>query len=119
MGVSEAAVAPLRDDNPLAFAREVGEHRAARLVERLRPDRNLENCIGAAPAGPVLAHAMHPGLGLEMLLVAEVDQRVEAGGAFEAHIAAAAAAAADGPAEFDEFLPPHPAARRPSIAQAK
>ena len=100
------------------FLREVGEHRAGLLVDDLRADRDLQHRVGAAPAGAVLAHAVHAGLGLEMLLVAEVDQRVEAAGAFDHDVAAAAAVAAVGAAEFDEFLAPERDAARPAVARA-
>src|ERR1700759_2853877 len=43
-------------------------------------------------------------VGLEMLLVAEIDQRIEIGDAFDDHVAALAATAAIGAAEFDELL---------------
>ena len=48
----------------------------------------------------------HAGLGLEMLLVAVVDQRVEPVDAFGPDVAAAAAVAAVRPAELDELLAP-------------
>ena len=53
----------------------------------------------------VLAHAMLALLGLEVLLVAVIDERVEALDAFGPNIAAAAAVAAVGPAELDELFP--------------
>ncbi len=49
---------------------------------------------------------MDAGLGLEMLLVAIVDQRVEAVDGLHPDIAAAAAIAAVRSAELDEFLAP-------------
>lgn len=54
----------------------------------------------------VAAHAMHAGLGLEMLLIAVVDQGVEAVDGLDPDIAAAAAVTAIRAAEFDEFLTP-------------
>ena len=53
-----------------------------------------------------------------MLLVAIVDQRVEAVGAFDHDVAAAAAVAAVGAAELDEFLAPERDAARPAVAGA-
>ena len=88
------------------------------LVEDLGADRDLQDGVGAAPAGAVLAHAVHAGLGLEMLLVAEVDQRVEAAGAFDDDVAAAAAVAAVRAAELDEFLAPERDAARSAVAGA-
>ena len=62
----------------LADAREIGEQRLAVFVVDLRADRNLEHHVLAVGAVHVLAHAVAAGLGLEVLLVAVIDQRVEA-----------------------------------------
>ena len=118
MGVAEAAVAALGDDDALARRLEVGEQRLVVLVEHLRAVRHFQHGVGAAAAGAVLAHAVHAGLGLEMLLVAEVDQRVEAVGAFDHDVAAAPAIAAVGAAELDELLAPERDAARPAVAGA-
>src|SRR5690606_23790407 len=66
--------------------------------------RHLHHHIRALGAGAVAAHAVHAGLGAEMLLVAIVDQRVQAVDGFQPDIAATAAIAAIRPAEFDEFF---------------
>ena len=55
-------------------------------------------------AGAVAAHAMHTGFGLEMLLVAIIDQRVQPLHTFHPDIAAASAVPAVGSAEFNKFL---------------
>ena len=47
---------------------------------------------------------MHTGLGLEVLLVAVVDQRVQPVDRLDPDVAAAPAVAAVRPAELDEFL---------------
>src|SRR5690606_33344351 len=60
--------------------------------------------VVALAAMPVLAHAVMAGRGLEVLLVAIIDQRVESIDALDDDVAAASAIAAIGPAEFDEFL---------------
>ena len=57
-----------------------------------------------------------PRLGLEMLLVAVVDQRIEAVDAFGDHVAAMAAVAAVRPAELDELLAPERDAAVPARA---
>src|SRR5262249_10901391 len=67
---------------------------------------------------PVLAHAVAAGLGLEVLLVAVVDQRVEAVDAFGDDVAAAPAVAAVRPAELDEFLAPERHASGAAVAGA-
>ena len=61
---------------------------------------------------------MHAGLGLEVLLIAEVDQGVEPGGAFDHDVAAPAAVAAVRAAELDELLAPERDAARPAVAGA-
>ena len=60
----------------------------------------------AGGAGAVASHAVLAGLGLEMLLVAIVDQRVQPVDRLDADVAAAAAIAAVGAAELDELLAP-------------
>ena len=52
----------------------------------------------------VLAHAVTAGFRFEMLLVAVIDQRVEAVDRFHDDVAAAAAIAAARAAVFDELL---------------
>ncbi len=83
---------------------EVGDEGFVVLLENLRADGHPQHGVLAGGAGAVAAHAVHAGLGLEVLLIAIVDQRIEAVDAFGPHIAAAAAIAAIGAAEFDEFL---------------
>src|SRR5262245_35744863 len=104
MRVAESAVATLGDDDTLADFGEVSEQRLVVFVKNLRSRRYAQNDIRAAGAGAILAHAMTAGLGLEMLLIAIVDQRVQAVDALNDHIATAAAVAAIRSAEFDEFL---------------
>ncbi len=118
MGVAEAAVAARGDDDALANLGEVGEERAAFLVDDLGSDRNFQHRVGAPPAGAIAAHPVHAGLGLEVLLIAKVDQRVEAVRAFDHDIAAAPAVAAVRAAELDEFLAPERDRARPAVAGA-
>ena len=118
MRVAEAAVAALGDHDALAGLRQIGQQVAGLFVEHLRALRRLQDDIGAASARAVLAHAVHAGLGLEMLLKAKVDQRVEPVGAFDHDVAAAPAVAAVGAAELDELFPPERDAARPAVAGA-
>ncbi len=117
MGVAEAAIAAARERDALADLGHVGDQRFFVLVEDLGSGRNLEDRVGALAAGAVLAHAVGAGLGLEMLLIAVVDQRVEAADAFDDDIAAAAAVAAVRAAEFDEFLAPERQAAGAAVAR--
>ena len=85
---------------------QIGEQRLLVLGEDLRAGRHLDDAIGAVRAGAVLAHAVAAALGLEVLLVAIVDQRVEVVDALDPDVAALAAVAAVGSAELDELLAP-------------
>ena len=65
---------------------------------------NLDNYGFTLGAGPIAAHAVDASGGLEVLLVAEIDESVEIVHADEFDIAPATAVAAVGAAELDEFL---------------
>jgi hypothetical protein len=77
MRVAEAAIAALEQQHALAEFGQVGNQRLVVFLEDLRADRHLQNHIAAMGAGAVAAHAVNAGFGLEVLLVAVVDQRVE------------------------------------------
>src|SRR5690606_27391754 len=98
------AIAAAREHDALAFMREVGEQRFVVFVENLGADRHLHHDVVALGAMAILAHAMLALPGLEMLLIAIVDQRVQPLHRFDDDVAAAAAIAAIGSAKFDEFL---------------
>src|SRR5690606_1893762 len=104
MRVAEAAIAAREQHQLLADFGEVGDQRLAILLEHLGTHRHLEDRIFALGAVAILAHAVMAGLSLEVLLVAVVDQRVEAIDAADDDIAPASAIAAIGAAELDEFL---------------
>ena len=82
-----------------------------------RAGRQLQHDVGAFAAGAVLAFAVAALLGLEMLLVAVVEQRVQIGDAFDDNVAAFAAVAAVRTAELDELLPPEADAAIAAIAR--
>ena len=104
MQVAEAAVAAARQHDALAHFRQIGDQRFAVLVINLGADRHFQHDVGATAARAVAAHAVHAGLGLEMLLETIVDQRVETIDADHEHVAAAAAIATVGTAELDELF---------------
>ena len=106
MRVAEAAVAAARKPHAITRVHDFREQRLLILVEHLRARRHLDDDVRAGRTGAVLAHATDAALGFEVLLVAVVDQRVEVGDALDPDIAALAAVAAVGPAEFDELLAP-------------
>ena len=104
-GVAAPAHAALEEGDALADLGEVGKQRAVLVIgEDLGADRNLDDEIVTAGAGSVRARPAFAAWGPEMLGVAEVDQRIEAGDCLENDIAALAAVAAVGAAELDEFL---------------
>ena len=117
MGVAEAAIAAPADDDALADLGEIGDRLLLVLDEDLRADRDLQHRIGAPAARAVLPHAVPAGLGLEMLLITKVDERVEPVDAFGDDIAAAPAVAAVGPAELDELLAPKRHAAGAAVAR--
>src|SRR6266849_1131859 len=106
MRIAETAVAAPGERRAVADLDEIGKKRLAVRVEDLGPGRHFEHEVGAAGARALLAHAVLPAAGLEMLAVAIVDQRVEARHGLRHHVAAAAAVTAPGAAELDEFLAP-------------
>ena len=83
MQVAVAAVAALGDDDPLADLGHVGQQRLVVLGEDLGAARQAQHDVLARAAGALAAHAVMAGLGLEVLGVAVVDQRVEPVDAFE------------------------------------
>ena len=106
MLVAEAAIAALGQQEALADLGQVADQRLVVFLEDLGAGRHLQRHVGALGAGHVAAHAVDAGLGLEMLLVAIVDQRVQPVDRLQPDIAAAAAVAAVRAAELDEFFAP-------------
>ena len=104
MRIAEAAIAPAGEEGALAGFGQIGDQGCAIFFVDLRADRHLEHGVGAARAVAVLAHAAAAVLRLEVLLVAIVDERVEALDRLRDHVTALAAITAVGPAEFDELL---------------
>ncbi len=103
---------PLQEDDALADLGEVGEDMLLVVVQDLRADRDLDDEVVAARAGPVAAGAALAARRPEMLGVAKVDQGVEALDRLEDDVAALAAVAAVRAAIFDIFLAPEAEPRR-------
>ncbi len=116
VGVAETAVTAGRQTIAIADIDEVADERLAILLEYLRTGRDLQRHAVATRAGAVAAHAVHAGLGLEVLLIAIVDQGVETFDGLDPDITAAAPVAAVGPAELDIFLAPERDGARAAIA---
>jgi hypothetical protein len=104
MRIAEAAVAAAGERRALPDRGEIGQQGLAVLFVDLGSHRHLEHDVVRVGAVAVLAHAAAAALGLEMLLVAVVDQGVEALDRHRDHVAALAAVAAAGPAEFNELF---------------
>src|SRR5215469_359826 len=98
MGVAKSTIARARQSHGLAHLGEIGDQGLAVLLKDLRAGRDLEDDGAPVAAGAIFAHALPAALGLEMLLVAIIDERIEAVDAFGHHIAT-------GPAKLDKFLP--------------
>ena len=88
------------------------------FLEHLGADRHLQHDVVGIGAGAQAAHAVAAGRGLEMLLVAIVDQRVEAVHGLDPHVAALAAVAAVGAAHLDELFAPERDGARAAVAGA-
>ncbi len=104
MRVAEPAIAAFGQHEFFAERGEVVDQRFAILVEHLRSDRHLEHDRLAIGAMAVLAHAVGALLGLEVLLIAIVDQRIQSIDRFDDDVAAAAAIAPARSAELDILL---------------
>jgi hypothetical protein len=118
MRITEPAIAAMRQHHALASCRQVGKKRFAIFFVNLRADRDLEYGVSSVGAMAVLAHAAAAVLGKEMLLIAVIDQGIEAGHGFGNNIATFAAIAAVRPAKFNELFPPKRYAAVSTVAGA-
>ena len=104
IGVAKPAIAAFGQTVALSDLGHIGNQCLSVLIKHLCAARHLEHDIGTIRACAVFPHAMHTRTGLEMLLIAVIDQRVEAINAFDPDIAAASAVSTIGAAEFDKLL---------------
>src|SRR3546814_9031712 len=116
VGVAEAAVAAPQEHDALADFGEVGQDGLLVLGEHLGAGGHLDDQGRGGRPGHVLALAVAAALGLEVLVIAEVDQGIEAVDGLEDDVAAAPAVAAVGTAELDELLA---AERHAAVADRK
>ena len=97
---------------------EVGDQGLAVFLQHLGAHRHPQHHVVAVGAVAVAAHAVAAGAGLEVLLVAEVDQGVEAFHRLDPDVAAAPAVAAVRAADRMNFsrrndtAPPPPSPER-------
>ena len=118
MGIAEAAIAAREQHDALAHFGHVGDQGFVVVLKHLGAHGHAQHRVGAIGAGAVLAHAMGAGIGLEVLLIAIVDQGIEPVDAFEHDVTAAPAIAAIGSAEFDELFTQEGHGAAPAIAGA-
>ena len=99
-------MAAFQHHDHLTFFGQVGQHHAVFLIKNLGAHGYFQINIGPGGPGAVAAHAMTTAPGLEMLLVAIVDQGIQPAHGLYQYMAAAPAVAAVRSAEFHAFLTP-------------
>ena len=106
MHVAEPALAAVRNQQALAVCGEVADDLVGFDVVHDGADRHRDGDVLSALAVHLPAHAVLAALRAELLLVAEVDQRVEVLVGLQPDVAAVATVAAVGTAERNELLAP-------------
>ncbi len=91
---------------PVAGLLQLREHGLLVLGQHDRARRHLDQAVRAVRPGPVLPHAVAAAPGLEVLLIAVVDERIEVLDADDDDVATLAAVTAVRAAELDELLAP-------------
>ena len=117
MEIAKAAIAALGQKDPLADLGDIGDDGFLIFLEDFGAHRHAQHDIIAILACALLAHAGLAAAREEMLLVAEIDQRVQTVNRFGPDIAAAPAIAAIGAAIFDVFFTPEADAARATAAR--
>ena len=118
MQVPPAAVASPRQFDPLAKLCHIRQHGFLILIKDLCAHGDAQDDVIAILAGALLAHAGLAVLGKEVLLVAEVDQRVQPVDGFGPDRSARAAVPAIGTTVFNVFFAPERHATAPACARA-
>ena len=114
--IAPAAVAAREQEFALAGLDHVEHDGFLVLAQHLGADGDLEDHVLALAAMHLATHAVAAGRGLEMLLVAVVDQGVETVDGLDPDVAAVAAVAPVRPAVGDEFLAPERDGARAAVA---
>src|SRR6185503_2776720 len=106
LGVAAAAAAALRHQHALALVREIGHETtpAAVVLEHERADRNVDLEIVGGMTSAVRALSVPAASGLELGVIAEVDERVLGGNRDDVDRSARAAVAAIWSAARHELL---------------
>ena len=76
-GVSPSAQAAFQKNDFLTNLREVSENLFLVIRKNLCADRHFNHQVGCARASAIFTLPVHPAFSLEMLRVAEIDQRIE------------------------------------------
>ena len=106
MQVAKAAIAALGQQHALPDHGQIGNHRFFVFVDDLGAHRHAQQHVIAVAPRALAAHAVLAIVGKEMLLIAEIDQRVQPLNGLDPDRAAIAAIAAIRAAEFNELLAP-------------
>src|SRR5262245_48242760 len=106
MRIAKTAIAALGNRRALTDFGEIGNERLAVLLIDLRADRHFQHGILAVGTRAIFAHAVAAALALEVLLIAIVDQGVEAVDGLNYDVAAFTAVAAVRAPKLNEFLAP-------------
>ena len=118
-GIAATAQSAFQEDFALSDFGEVSQYLFAIFGEYLRTYWHLDHKIWRACARAILAHALPAPLGLEMLGIAEINQRIERMHRFEHDIAAPAAITTIGTTIFNIFLTPETDGPRAASAGLK
>ena len=109
-------MAALRNQQALAVGGQVADLLVGRGIDHDRTDRHADECVLAALAGHLAAHAVLAALRAVDTLVAEVDQGIDALVGNQPDAAAAAAIASVRATERNELLAPEADAAAAAVA---
>src|SRR6266852_5057317 len=104
--IAAPAAATVGDQYALASGGEIGDGRAALIVEHQRADGNLQDHVLTGMTGAIGTFAVAAAIGLEFAIVAVAEQRVVVDVGFEIDAAAMAAVAAGGTTTRHVFFAP-------------
>src|SRR5260370_18125541 len=106
MLIAASAAATVRDQDALAGRSEIGDSRAALVVEDQRSDRNAQNHVLAGMAGAVGAFAVAAAIGFGFAGVAVAQQGLVVDVGLQIHAAAVATVPSGGTAAWHVFFAP-------------
>ena len=116
--VAEAAVAAFAQAQTRAGLVQVGDQGLVVLFQHLGADGDLQHHVLTAEPAALAAHAVDAGAGLEVLLVAVVDQGVQPLDRLDPDVATPSTVAAVWTAVLDELLTPERHGSPAAVARA-